>query len=138
MQDHRRRPRSRRVRRAPRRADGPRRGDRRALPVVLAARRRGGWRDRGFGLTPDQAAHELRHKRRLSAFLSQVRTCLLPGGLFLYCDHYAESASAERQNLFLSQADQPVALGEANFTDVRRGWDDAIVRDKPWMILDVS
>jgi len=66
-----------------------------------------------------QAAHELRQKRRLPAFLSQVRTCLAPGGLFLYCDHYAESASAERQDLFRSQADQPVALREANFTDVR-------------------
>jgi SAM-dependent methyltransferase len=66
-----------------------------------------------------QAAHELRHRRRLPDFLSQVRTCLLPGGLLLYCDHYAESAGAERRNLFLSQADQPVALQEANFTDVR-------------------
>jgi SAM-dependent methyltransferase len=66
-----------------------------------------------------QAAHELRHKRRLPEFLRQVRTCLAPSGLFLYCDHYAESASAERQTLFLSQADQSVALREANFTDVR-------------------
>jgi SAM-dependent methyltransferase len=66
-----------------------------------------------------QAAHELRHKRRLPAFLSQVRSCLLPGGLFLYCDHYAESAGAERRDLFLSQADQPGALRGANFTDVR-------------------
>jgi cyclopropane fatty-acyl-phospholipid synthase-like methyltransferase len=66
-----------------------------------------------------QAAHELRHKRRLPALLSQVQTCLSRGGLFLYCDHYAESADAERQNLFLSQADQPAALREANFTDVR-------------------
>jgi cyclopropane fatty-acyl-phospholipid synthase-like methyltransferase len=66
-----------------------------------------------------QAAHELRHRRRLPSFLSQVRTRLVPGGPFLYCDHYAESASAERQDLFLSQAGQPVALREANFTDVR-------------------
>jgi cyclopropane fatty-acyl-phospholipid synthase-like methyltransferase len=66
-----------------------------------------------------QAAHELRHKRRLPAFLSQVRTCLAPGGLLLYCDHYAESASAERQDLFLSRAGQPLALREANFTEVR-------------------
>jgi SAM-dependent methyltransferase len=66
-----------------------------------------------------QATHELRHKRRLPALLSQVRTCLLPDGLLLYCDHYAESAGAERRELFLSQADQPVALREASFTDVR-------------------
>jgi SAM-dependent methyltransferase len=66
-----------------------------------------------------QAAHELRHKLRLPALLSQVRTCLLPGGLFLYCDHYAEAAGAERRDLFLSQADQPAALREANFADVR-------------------
>jgi cyclopropane fatty-acyl-phospholipid synthase-like methyltransferase len=66
-----------------------------------------------------QAAHELRHKRRLPAFLSQVRICLAPGGLLLYCDHYAESASAERLDLFLSHADQPLALRKANFTEVR-------------------
>jgi SAM-dependent methyltransferase len=66
-----------------------------------------------------QAAHELRHKRRLPAFLPQVRACLRPGGQFLYCDHYAESASAERRDLFLSRADQPVALREANFTEIR-------------------
>ncbi len=66
-----------------------------------------------------QAAHELRHKRRLPTFLSQVRTCLLPGGLFLYCDHYAESASAERQDLFLSRAEQPLALREASFIEIR-------------------
>jgi hypothetical protein len=66
-----------------------------------------------------QAAHELRHKRRLPAFLSQVRTCLAPGGLLLYCDHYAESASAERLDLFLSRADQPLGLRKENFTEVR-------------------
>jgi hypothetical protein len=66
-----------------------------------------------------QAAHELRHKRRLPTFLSQVRNCLASEGLFLYCDHYAKSASAERQDLFLSRADQLLALRGANFTEVR-------------------
>jgi cyclopropane fatty-acyl-phospholipid synthase-like methyltransferase len=70
-----------------------------------------------------QAAHELRHKRRLPAFLSQVRSCLASGGLFLYCDHYAESASAERQDLFLSRPDQPLALREANFAEGRTLFD---------------
>jgi SAM-dependent methyltransferase len=65
-----------------------------------------------------QAAHELRHKRHLPKLLSQVTQVLTPGGVFLYCDHYA--GGRQHPDLVLERDDQPRALDNAGFADVRR------------------
>jgi SAM-dependent methyltransferase len=67
-----------------------------------------------------QAAHELRHKTRLAGLLAQTRTLLTPGGVFLYCDHYAEPSRDKHPNLYLEREDQPRALERAGFIDVRK------------------
>jgi SAM-dependent methyltransferase len=67
-----------------------------------------------------QAAHEVRHKSRVPALLSQARQCLAPGGVFLYCDSYAEAVSAKFADLHLSSADQPLALRQASLAQVQK------------------
>ena len=65
-----------------------------------------------------QAAHELRHKRHLPKLLSRIINVLTPGGVFLYCDHYAEGG--RNPDLMLTRDNQPRALEQAGFSDVRR------------------
>ena len=74
-----------------------------------------------------QAAHELRHKRHLPKLLSQIMQILTPGGVLLYCDHYAEGG--QNPDLMLNREDQPRALENPGFGDVRR------VLDKGGMAL---
>jgi SAM-dependent methyltransferase len=77
-----------------------------------------------------QAAHELRHKRHLPKLLLQVRDVLRSGGIFLYCDHYSEGG--QNPDLMLAREEQPQALDNAGFTDVRR------LLDKGGMALYVA
>ena len=65
-----------------------------------------------------QAAHEIRHKRHLPKLLTQIRAVMVPDGILLYCDHYAEGG--ENSDLMLNRDDQPLVLERAGFTDVRR------------------
>lgn len=65
-----------------------------------------------------QAAHELRHIRRLPALLSQIRSVLSPNGLFLYSDHYAEGG--QNPKLVLARSEQSRVLENAGFSRVRR------------------
>jgi SAM-dependent methyltransferase len=65
-----------------------------------------------------QAAHELRHKRHLPKFLSQATQVLTPGGVLLYCDHYAEGG--QNPELVLNRDDQPRALENAGLGNIRR------------------
>ena len=67
-----------------------------------------------------QAAHEVRHKSRVPALLAQARQCLAPGGIFLYCDGYAEAVSPKYADLHVTAADQPLALQKANLVQVRK------------------
>jgi len=67
-----------------------------------------------------QAAHELRHRRRLPALLQQTRGCLRKGGLFLYCDHYAEAGSGKNPYLYLPPEAQGPALVKAGFAEPRK------------------
>ena len=64
-----------------------------------------------------QAAHEIRHKRHLPKLLTQIRAVMVPDGILLYCDHYAEGG--ENSDLMLNRDDQPLVLERAGFTDVR-------------------
>ena len=64
-----------------------------------------------------QVAHELRHKRHLPKFLRQVSAVLKPGGLLLYCDHYA--GGGQNPDLMLKRIEQPQALESAGFGDIK-------------------
>ncbi len=64
-----------------------------------------------------QAAHEVRHTRRLIPLFTQAKTLVAPGGLFLYCDHYA--GDGKNPALYLERQDQPAALRDAGFSHIR-------------------
>ncbi|MDA8092911.1 MAG: class I SAM-dependent methyltransferase [Betaproteobacteria bacterium] len=66
-----------------------------------------------------QAAHEVRHKARQPGFLAQVRRVIAEGGLFLFCDHYAEPGTGKNPELFLTKREQADTLVRAGFQDVR-------------------
>ena len=66
-----------------------------------------------------QAAHEVRHKRRLPALFEQVAGVLVPSGLFLMCDRVPEDDSARSTTLFMTAPEQGRALLDAGFEDVR-------------------
>nr|TFG54098.1 MAG: class I SAM-dependent methyltransferase [Hyphomicrobiales bacterium] len=65
-----------------------------------------------------QAAHETRHKKHLAGFLRAAHETLRPGGLLLYCDHYAEADSGKNNALYVSRDEQPMALQSAGFTNI--------------------
>jgi SAM-dependent methyltransferase len=94
-----------------------------AAPIRFVARdfRQPNWSS-GLGpfdvVVTMQAAHEIRHRRHLPKLLLQVRNALVPGGIFLYCDHYAEGG--QNPDLVLPRAEQPIVLGDAGFSNVRR------------------
>jgi SAM-dependent methyltransferase len=69
-----------------------------------------------------QAAHEVRHIRHLVPFLARARQLLTNGGLFLYCDHYSDNGM--NPALYLDRRNQPNALLEAGFSNVRKLWDE--------------
>ncbi len=66
-----------------------------------------------------QSAHETRHKRHLIPFLQRARQRIISGGILLYADHYAEPGTKKNSDLYLERADQPRALAEAGYSDVR-------------------
>lgn len=71
-----------------------------------------------------QAAHEVRHRRRLAPLFEGVREALRPGGVFLFCDHYSWDASEVQRTLYLARDEQAPALEAAGFADVHTILDD--------------
>ena len=69
-----------------------------------------------------QAIHETRHRDRAPALFRQIRACLKPGGLFLYCDHYLKLVT--NPALYLEREEQPQALTAAGFTNIERLHDE--------------
>jgi SAM-dependent methyltransferase len=65
-----------------------------------------------------QAAHEVRHKSRLPALLKQVHAALKPGGMLLFCDHYAEVVSAKNSDLHPEYEEQHALLAASGFVEV--------------------
>ncbi len=76
-----------------------------------------------------QAAHEVRHKTRLPALLASVHAVLRPGGLLLFCDHYAGTQTGKRRELALERDEQARALEAAGFASV------TLLRDEGSMAL---
>ena len=65
-----------------------------------------------------QAAHEVRHRTRLPQLLQAMYDALRPGGLLLFCDHYAEPGSGKVNDLYVSQDEQLGLIEEAGFEGV--------------------
>jgi hypothetical protein len=53
----------------------------------------------------------------LPVFLRGAKEALKPGGLLLYCDHYA--GDGKNPDLFPAVEAQPAALREAGFSQIR-------------------
>lgn len=68
----------------------------------------------------NQAVHELRHKRHASALHAQVKQVLLPGGLYLVCDHFVGEGGMANDQLYMTVAEQRQALLEAGFGAVEQ------------------
>lgn len=62
-----------------------------------------------------QAIHELRHKSYATALHAQVRAILKPGGAYLACDHYCGDDGMKNGHLYMTIAEQRVALEAAGF-----------------------
>jgi SAM-dependent methyltransferase len=70
-----------------------------------------------------QAVHELRHKRHAVSFYEAVGSLLLPGGVFLVCDHVCGEPGATNTSLYMSLAEHRQALHDGGFVsahEVRR------------------
>ena len=65
-----------------------------------------------------QAAHEVRHKRRLPALLKQTHAALKPSGMLLFCDHYAEAGSAKNPELYPEYEEQRALLMTTGFMEI--------------------
>ena len=78
----------------------------------------------GLGLfdviVTNQAVHELRHKRHASGLHSQVKEVLVPGGVYLVCDHFAGEGGMDDTELYMSIAEQSEALGNAGFSKIQQ------------------
>jgi SAM-dependent methyltransferase len=70
-----------------------------------------------------QAVHELRHKRHAVGLYRAVRSLLLPGAVFLVCDHVHGASGVTNASLNMRLDEHRHALHEAGFTmvhEVRR------------------
>lgn len=71
-------------------------------------------------IVTNQAVHELRHKRYAATLHSQARECLVPGGTYLVCDHFAGENGMKNDQLYMSVEEQRQALVSAGFLDVEK------------------
>jgi len=76
-----------------------------------------------------QAAHEVRHRRRLPLLLARAHSAVRPGGLFLFSDHYAEPGAGKNAELYVARDEQPKLLAQAGFDPVN------LVHDEGGMTL---
>jgi SAM-dependent methyltransferase len=65
-----------------------------------------------------QAIHELRHKRYAPQLHAHVASILAPGGVYLVCDHFTGEGGMKNEELFMSIAEQELALRSAGFSSV--------------------
>jgi SAM-dependent methyltransferase len=62
-----------------------------------------------------QAVHELRHKRHAVHLYRAVRERLLPGGVFLMCDHFHGDGGLPDAALYMTPEEHEQALRDAGF-----------------------
>jgi len=67
-----------------------------------------------------QAVHELRHKSKTPALFGAVKSLLMDGGMFLYCDHFYDEGGMENNELYLSAEEQESCLNGAGFSSVKK------------------
>jgi cyclopropane fatty-acyl-phospholipid synthase-like methyltransferase len=65
-----------------------------------------------------QAVHELRHKRYANQLHSQVRSILVPQGLYLMCDHHTGPGGMQNEELYMSLNEHEASLYQAGFSQV--------------------
>lgn len=63
----------------------------------------------------NQAVHELRHKRHAVTLHRQVAGLLVPGGVYLVCDHYCGVDAMQNDQLYMTMEEQHEALTTAGF-----------------------
>ncbi len=68
----------------------------------------------------NQAVHELRHKRYASHLHGAVRQVLKPGGTYLVSDHFFGDGGLQDEQLYMTVAEQQVALLAAGFSKAER------------------
>jgi SAM-dependent methyltransferase len=71
-------------------------------------------------IVTNQAVHELRHKCHAPALHSQVREILVPGGIYLVCDHFAGDGGMKNDQLYMSIDEQRQALVSAGFKHIEQ------------------
>lgn len=76
-----------------------------------------------------QAVHELRHKRHTVGLHRSVRRLLIPGGLYLVCDHVAGARGQSNTELYMTVGEQSEALATAGFEHVQ------IILEKGGLVL---
>lgn len=98
-------------------------GTRVHVQFVERSFREPGWSD-GLGqfgcVLTNQAVHELRHKRHAAELHRQVRSLLMPGGVYLVCDHFAGEGGMSNEQLYMSVAEQAAALEAGGFAKVEQ------------------
>ena len=65
-----------------------------------------------------QAVHELRHKRHAARLYQAVRELLIPGGVFLICDHICGEGGMQNQALYMNPDEHVGALREGGFASI--------------------
>ena len=70
-----------------------------------------------------QSVHELRHARYISRLYGEVYSLLVPGGLFLVCDHVNERRSGPAH--FMTVAEHLSTLNTIGFTEVSEALSEA-------------
>lgn len=82
-----------------------------------------GWAD-GLGqfecVVTHQAVHELRHKHYATLLHAQVHHLLVPGGVYLVCDHFLGNGGMKNDQLYMTVKEQRTALLKAGFKSVEQ------------------
>lgn len=71
-------------------------------------------------IVTNQAVHELRHKCHACMLHTQAKELLVPGGLYLVCDHYIGEDGMKDDQLYMTVAEQREALISAGFSKVEQ------------------
>ncbi|WP_020182214.1 class I SAM-dependent methyltransferase [Methylotenera sp. 1P/1] len=71
-------------------------------------------------IVTNQAVHELRHKHYAQELHTQARKLLVPGGVYLVCDHFFGEGGMKNDQLYMTASEQYEALASAGFVSVEQ------------------